>query len=362
MNKLSNIVRNRNIFKCGAIGGIAGAMGSVASAGISSDAAMYMNEKNIAMQRETNEQNYKMFHEQQDFAEKLWNQTNAYNSPEQIAQRLRDVGVNPLSFLAGQGGTMQTAGLQSSPQGAPAVAPQYDVNSASLMGQGIERAINSYFQNSSTEADTKLKLIDAAFRADQHREDLNSKRAEIEEKLSKKDLNESQKKYYLAQRDQIDQQITLYDTVWNDLVNQYGLNNEVLSGQVQKIREETTTQELQNEYQRIMNNILPKMNEAQLKLFAAQTSQAYTQANLNRQMTKTEKERTAREITNHQMDLFRKHQLPITQQLEEELYRANIAQVNAVTSKTRNSDNFMQNYSPLAGFTAGGAAILKAIK
>lgn len=347
--------------KCGTTAALIGAGGSLLSSMIGFGASENANDANVAMQRETNAQNYKMFHEQQDFAEQMWNKTNAYNSPEQVAQRLRDVGVNPLAVLSGEGSSMQTAGMVNSPSANPMVAPHVE-NSGRFLAEGVERSINSYFQNANQDADAKLKLIDLAFRADKNREDLNEQRARIEESLSQKNLNEGMRDKLLKERDRIDQEITLYDTVWDDMVKQYHLNSEMLNGQVQEQREKVTNQQLQNKYQEMLNSWLPKLNMAQLQQFQAITAQAYADANLKKQMTKTEIENTAKAVTEHQMQLIRKHNLHISANLEQDLLRANIEQVKAVTQKTRNSDNWLQNYSPLAGFTAGGSALIKAVK
>lgn len=320
------------------------------------------NATRVQMQRETNEMNYKMFHEAQDFQEKMWNQTNAYNSPEEIANRLRQVGVNPLKVLAGEGASMQTAGLTGSPSAVPASAPSIEsYQGGSLAAQGVQRAITDYFQNAETDADTKLKLVDLSFRAQEHRSQLEDKKADIDLKLQNAKLSAAEREHLIKQSEQLEQQISYFDTVFDDVVKQQHLNTQLLDESWQSKREETTSLRLQNEYQETLNKWTDKMSQQQLQLLKAQTASAYNDANLKKQMTRTEVHKTAQEITNSQIAVLRKMAFNVDKNLERELLRANIAQINAVTHKTSGSDNWLQNYSPFGSIMVGGAAIMKAM-
>lgn len=355
----------RSSFRCGVgeiLGGVSSVMtpifGGVADAQNVADS----NAARIRMQRETNQMNYKMFHEAQDFQEKMWNQTNEYNSPEQIAERLRGIGVNPLKVLAGDGASMQTAGLTGSPSAVPASSPSIEsYQGNSIASQGIQRAISDYFQNAETDADTKLKLVDLSFRAQEHRSQLEDKKADIDLKLQNQKLSAAERTHLLKQAEQLEQQISYFDTVFDDVVKQQHLNTQLLGESWQSKREETTSLRLQNEYQETLNKWTDKMSAQQLQLLKAQTASAYNDANLKKQMTRTEVHRTAQEITNSQIALMRKMSFNVDKNLERELLRANIAQINAVTHKTSASDNWLQNYSPFGSIMIGGAAIMKAV-
>ena len=97
----------------GIIGG-ASAIGSSVMNLVSQADANAANEriadKNIALQRETNQQNreltylanaqnYKMFQEQNAFNVDMWNKQNQYNLPTAQVQRLLAAGINPATGL-----------------------------------------------------------------------------------------------------------------------------------------------------------------------------------------------------------------------------------------------------------------------
>lgn len=76
-----------------------------------------MNAANIALQRETNDLAYKMFHEGNDFSRQqaidMFNLENEYNRPEEQVKRLREAGLNPALMM--DNGTMVNSGDVSTP-------------------------------------------------------------------------------------------------------------------------------------------------------------------------------------------------------------------------------------------------------
>lgn len=107
-----------------AAGGAAGSYLST-SAGIS--AANKQLDKQIDLQRETNEQNYKIWQESQDFAREqsdtqwqremeMFNMENSYNNPVNVVGRLREAGINPALAMQGSlGSAMSSAASGGSP-------------------------------------------------------------------------------------------------------------------------------------------------------------------------------------------------------------------------------------------------------
>lgn len=98
------------------------------------------NATNIQIARETNQQQYQMFQEQNAFNERMYNQMQAYNTPAAQMQRYQDAGINP--YIAA--GNVQTGNVQSSLQSAQ--APQLhtaQVAPALGMGDAIQ---NSFTQ------------------------------------------------------------------------------------------------------------------------------------------------------------------------------------------------------------------------
>lgn len=98
------------------------------------------NATNLQIARETNQQQYQMFQEQNAFNERMYNQMQAYNTPAAQMQRYQDAGINP--YIAA--GNVQTGNVQSSLQSAQ--APQLhtaQVAPALGMGDAIQ---NSFTQ------------------------------------------------------------------------------------------------------------------------------------------------------------------------------------------------------------------------
>ena len=98
------------------------------------------NATNLQIARETNQQQYQMFQEQNSFNERRYNHTQAYNTPAAQMQRYQDAGINP--YIAA--GNVQTGNVQSSLQSAQ--APQLhtaQVAPALGMGDAIQ---NSFTQ------------------------------------------------------------------------------------------------------------------------------------------------------------------------------------------------------------------------
>lgn len=98
------------------------------------------NATNLQIARETNQQQYQMFQEQNSFNERMYNQMQAYNTPAAQMQRYQDAGINPYIAV----GNVQTGNVQSSLQSAQ--APQLhtaQVAPALGMGDAIQ---NSFTQ------------------------------------------------------------------------------------------------------------------------------------------------------------------------------------------------------------------------
>ena len=98
------------------------------------------NATNLQIARETNQQQYQMFQEQNSFNERMYNQMQAYNTPAAQMQRYQDAGINP--YIAA--GNVQTGNVQSLLQSAQ--APQLhtaQVAPAFGMGDAIQ---NSFTQ------------------------------------------------------------------------------------------------------------------------------------------------------------------------------------------------------------------------
>lgn len=116
------------------------------------------NATNLQIARETNQQQYQMFQEQNSFNERMYNQMQAYNTPAAQMQRYKDAGINP--YIAA--GNVQTGNAQSSLQSAQ--APQLhtpEVAPALGMGDAIQNSFSQIGNVVSQYAQNELALSQA---------------------------------------------------------------------------------------------------------------------------------------------------------------------------------------------------------
>lgn len=116
------------------------------------------NATNLQIARETNQQQYQMFQEQNSFNERMYNQMQAYNTPAAQIQRYKDAGINP--YIAA--GNVQTGNGQSSLQSAQ--APQLhtpQVAPALGMGDAIQNSFSQIGNVVSQYAQNELALSQA---------------------------------------------------------------------------------------------------------------------------------------------------------------------------------------------------------
>lgn len=92
------------------ISGASSLLGGLFGSGAQSSA----NRTNLQIARETNQMQYQMFHEQNAFNERMYNQMQQYNTPAAQMQRYQDAGINP--YIAA--GNVQSGNAQSALQSA----------------------------------------------------------------------------------------------------------------------------------------------------------------------------------------------------------------------------------------------------
>ena len=109
------------------------------------------NDINLQIARETNQQQYQMFGEQNAFNERMYNQMLTYNTPAEQMRRYSDAGINP--YIAA--GNVQTGNAQSSLQSAQApMLHTAQMQAATGIGDALQNAasqaagvISQYAQN-----------------------------------------------------------------------------------------------------------------------------------------------------------------------------------------------------------------------
>ena len=116
------------------------------------------NDINLQIARETNQQQYQMFGEQNAFNERMYNQMLTYNTPAEQMRRYSDAGINP--YIAA--GNVQTGNAQSSLQSAQ--APQLhtaQMQAATGMGDALQNATSQAASVISQYAQNELALSQA---------------------------------------------------------------------------------------------------------------------------------------------------------------------------------------------------------
>ena len=140
------------------ISGASSLLGGIFGGASNSSANREANLINLAIARQTNQNQYQMFQEQNAFNEQMYNKMQAYNTPAAQMQRYQEAGINP--YIAA--GNVQTGNAQSSLQSAP--APQLhmaQVAPALGMGDAIQNSFSQIGNVISQYAQNELALSQA---------------------------------------------------------------------------------------------------------------------------------------------------------------------------------------------------------
>lgn len=237
------------------------ALGGVASSLLGGIFNSSANSKNVAMQRETNAQNYQIFKENQAWNEDMWNKQNEYNLPEKQVQRLLAAGINPSAVFgsgsatpAGAVGSVSTPTMQ-----APRVNP-YQPNF------NVGDAVNAYQQSQILTAQKRKMNAETA-----HTELVS----EFERKSMIDRLNSL---HHLAKRDDYIGQIAKTQLEYEQAALYWRVKsakNDVMLQQdeMRLNSEKLYAARLQNGLYEVQLAYAPKLNEAQLKQYYATVNQ-----------------------------------------------------------------------------------------
>lgn len=144
-------------------------------------------------QKSANQAALQRMREQNDFAERMWNKGNEYNTPYEQRKRYEAAGINPYLAL----GNIQAGNAQGSVSPAP---PAPVGNAGAFLGAGIaggaNAAVNTYLQNQLISSQVEKNLADAdAVREDtpyigrRNEADIASTEAGTESTKTKTDLD-----------------------------------------------------------------------------------------------------------------------------------------------------------------------------
>lgn len=206
----------------GIIGG-ASAIGSSVMNLVSQADANAANEriadKNIVMQKETNQmnreltymanaQNYKMFQEQNAFNLDMWNKQNEYNKPQEQVQRLLAAGINPATGLGqvSEAGSLQSASPNAA-QAATMQAPQSNYHQMPL-NFDFSGVGDAAMQAAAMQQDAKLKESQVNYNNAKAEFEWQSMESRLREQANRTDLS-------AVQRDDAKRQYKEFMDTWS---------------------------------------------------------------------------------------------------------------------------------------------------
>lgn len=206
-----------------AIGGVSNIVGGVID--------NFMNRKTQQQQNEFNAREAeKAYRRQLDF----WGKNNAYNTPQQQVQRLRDAGLNPyLMFQNGLGSAGNSAGVS-----APAAAHSAGMF-PSTIGEGISRGFESLMQG--------LQLA------------INNKKANSDIKVNEA---ETEKKKAETEKTKVDTEGSKISNSWTPLIFRSQLEGMNLSNYSQLLENEFYLRSMDSRLQAVdLQNALVKTQQ-----------------------------------------------------------------------------------------------------
>lgn len=144
--------------------------------------------------------------EAQQYNLDMWNKQNAYNSPYAQAERLLAAGINPRAVMDADAAKSISPIASSSPASASSMpglhVPQFQPLDMSFLGT----AMMNYATYRKIASEAKGNEIDNLTRLQRNQNDLNLQLADIEQKLSQKDLNNDLRSYYVQQKNYLEVQ------------------------------------------------------------------------------------------------------------------------------------------------------------
>lgn len=243
------------------------------------------NDTNLTAVRETNQQNRELFNEQLAFTEKMWNQNNEYNTPEAQRARYEAAGINPYMALGNiNSGSATMASTPSAPQmQAGHVEP---LRYGDALGAAAKDAILTYdslrmhdAQVSGQQLQNKVLSAEANLANAKAYEELLSLQRDNRLKLRQSNLSEVQKTNLEKEGEVLDYQLKRLSIESQYYDSIASANNESAVAQAELHRQTAINMQLQNEYQRVLTRMYPKLTYAQISSLAASAAAAAESVN-----------------------------------------------------------------------------------
>lgn len=244
-------------------------------------------------QKSANQAALQRMREQNDFAERMWNKGNEYNTPYEQRKRYEAAGINPYLAL----GNIQAGNAQGSVSPAP---PAPVGNAGAYLGAGIaggaNAAVNTYLQNQLISSQVQKNLADAdAVRTDtpyigrRNEADIASTEAGTENMRTKTDLDRVNILIANADLDRIKQMTPIEVQMM-----QANVENVTANTSLTKLQERINDWEFKNIKPLQAQDLKARISQAYATIgyLVAQGRLSNAQAGLVAQMTLTEIQKT----------------------------------------------------------------------
>lgn len=258
----------------GGLGLISGILGADSSA----KGAKYSADASLQATRETNEQNYKLWKEQRQFAIDSWNAENNYNTPAAQRARLEAAGYNPyLAF----GDVGNTGGAISQPAATPFQAPSDSAfpNTRGIFAEGL----NQSFQNALNVLQSAVQMQNIQANTNKTKQD-TAQSGEMFPWLLDSAKYRSQADFYLPKLSYEDWQQKKRDNEIGNLTKD--LQVATVDATLKQIKAQTRLMSLNAQAQETLNKYLDQQQQLDLMTKAQTLANLYKQGELTKQQIK----------------------------------------------------------------------------
>lgn len=243
---------------------------------------------NASSQRSANKTNVSLAREQMAYQTSEREATQEYNTPANQRQRYMEAGINPY-FAMGQ----MDAG-NATAQSAPGAAQVQPVDYGSIL-QGLGQSGQDYYTLQQMQMNNDQLRVDTKYKLAQKLLDINEQKARI----SGMDIDSKHKEQLIHNLEvtgkQLESDLKFANETYSERKARIGLEN-------RSIEIDNQGKELGNEYQQMVNNAFPSLNDAQMRQIKAQTDEALSSAFAQVQAGRLSISQAATEVTKRQLN------------------------------------------------------------
>lgn len=278
----------------GLIGAGLGLGGSVASGLMNSASVSAANAANLQGVRETNDANRAMFDQALQYNTMMFHRQNLYNSPVEQRKRWEEAGFNPYMMMSGA--DAGSASSVTAPSAPSMIAPHVEPVPSALQGfTDLPNQISSFSDSALKQEttyglslDNKMKLVDV-------RNKTLEKFLQIQDQIYTIRNKKTKSQEDLAQINVLEKtaRSLAIDLKYQD--DFLKTRNDLQREQTNRSFFETKRAQYEAEYQRILKDKLPALQDAQIRNLAASAAASYasaeerrTASGLNMEMQKSE--------------------------------------------------------------------------